>query len=462
MASSRERVCPAVAASGGRLSDEPCAAGGAGQLHARSGAEEACGVYEELREGFARALAATARADANARAALLGGAVRLAFHDVGEYDASAPPGERLGADGCLSRAVVHNGRSDNEGLLHAGSAVAAALEPLWRRHCALVGRADAWALFAREALVAADPTGMLDARLGWSYGRVDAGAAGCEAGAGRLPSAHADLEVLRTYFEDQLGLTLAQGVALFGAHTLGHARPSCSGVGFASESSWTPRPAVLDNAYFIELVDKRWARRDAPGGTGSNWQRGPTTRLMLDADMTLAYDVHSSANARAHQCGERGQCEPFPQTRAIVDRYADNNTAWLEDFADAFEALVSVGYGSDELVRLDVGACSQHLQVEGTGGATMEVQTSSGDSAQLHQQGAGADGAAVSAQTTSGGSAQLVAGLAGGGAALAAALAAALGVSWWRRRRGNARGRSDAVKQVSQAPAAPAISISTA
>ena len=72
-------------------------------------------------------------ADGVTRGDLVGGLVRLAFHDAAEYLPSS--GDNLRADGCVD---LTNG--DNGGL----AAIIFEIQDLWLEHCHVFSRADFW------------------------------------------------------------------------------------------------------------------------------------------------------------------------------------------------------------------------------------------------------------------------------------------------------------------------------
>lgn len=89
----------------------------------------------------------------------VGGVVRLAFHDAGEYDPNSSDSFRV--DGCVN---LEN--SDNAGLAE----VIAQVDVLWSPVCHLVSRADYWVLAAKLSVEITSPTPVT---LPFSYGRTD-------------------------------------------------------------------------------------------------------------------------------------------------------------------------------------------------------------------------------------------------------------------------------------------------
>jgi hypothetical protein len=130
--------------------------------------------------------------------ALYGGAVRLSFHDAGEFDIRTT--DSAGPDGCLSSA------SDNAGIVEPASVVVSILEPMWQKYCNQISRADFWALMGKLSVEAADPTRTIS--IPFYYGRTDSVGA-CEAGAGRLPGAEGGYASVQQVFVTQMGMTMS-------------------------------------------------------------------------------------------------------------------------------------------------------------------------------------------------------------------------------------------------------------
>jgi catalase (peroxidase I) len=134
---------------------------------------------------------------------IFGIAVRLAFHDAGEYNQNTA--DFLGPDGCLSES------SDHAGLVEATSLVNTVIEPIWQQYCDSISRADFWVLWAKMSAEKADPTATL--KIAYQYGRKDNSE--CGAGEGRMPSAAKGLDEISRVFVTQMGLTLDDACEFF-------------------------------------------------------------------------------------------------------------------------------------------------------------------------------------------------------------------------------------------------------
>jgi catalase (peroxidase I) len=140
------------------------------------------------------------------------------------------------------------------------SLVNTVLEPIWQANCDKISRADFWVLFAILSIQAAEPTNTISFK--YQYGRKDT--TSCNAGAGRLPSAQGGFGSLYKFFVQQMGLTMADAVALLGGHTIGHVHPDINGSGYgfpgdATEdilmNAWDVTPAIFDNNYYNSIIN---------------------------------------------------------------------------------------------------------------------------------------------------------------------------------------------------------------
>merc|ERR1712190_42936 len=75
--------------------------------------------------------------------------------------------------------------------------------------------------------------------------------------------------------------------------------------------------------------------------------------LMLNSDMALVSDIDEHVDLQRNglvQCAltREGCVEPSP-VRSIANEYATDNQLWLDEFAEVFEKLITMGYDTDEL-----------------------------------------------------------------------------------------------------------------
>lgn len=294
---------------------------------------------------------------------LLAQALRLGFHDAGEYDKNTL--DRMGPDGCLSHTQDNINMHDPEAFTQT------VFEAMWQKNCDKISRADFYALIAKVAVEYADRTGSLYIR--YQYGRHDN--TNCSEGAGRLPGAELGLQQQMLYYE-RLGLTKADGVTLSGGHSIGHVHRNSSGYGFRIFpgshpllNAWDRTPNTMDNRYYDSIINIAWANiaqtRDDDKPISQNiWviARGIIPNIMLNSDMVLGFDISLNSTPNCPKCGvffqncgnpdvacskpEAGFAEPdiFDQVKIYADRNTGNKK-FLDDFGISFAKLMSVGYG---------------------------------------------------------------------------------------------------------------------
>jgi hypothetical protein len=152
-----------------------------------------CQAYGMIQLSFQNALPNSN--DILSRGKLFGSAVRLAFHDAGEYDIRTS--DVLGPDGCLSHGP------NNRGLQEDSSIVMTVLEPLWQQVCQYITRADFWVMFAKLVIEEATSHSIT---IAYQYGRHDN--SDCRVGANRLPSGQSGLTDIEEVFVSQMNLTM--------------------------------------------------------------------------------------------------------------------------------------------------------------------------------------------------------------------------------------------------------------
>jgi hypothetical protein len=149
------------------------------------------------------------------------------------------------------------------------------------------------------------------------YGRKDS--ATCNGGAGRLPQALAtSFSATSGFFSTNLGLTLQDTVTLLGAHSVGKVSPSKSGFGINPppndplvSNTWDITPHILDNKYYVALLDIPWTLATTQTGQFTKKQdyvdqNGRT--IMLNSDMSMAYviDPSKAGVPSVGRCGGQG------------------------------------------------------------------------------------------------------------------------------------------------------------
>jgi len=268
----------------------------------------------------------------------IGGLVRLSFHDAGTYDVAGTGGR---PDGCILMDAAENGGIKEDSLI---------VERIYNESRNVISRADFWALAANVALEEALPNGVTR-NIPFRWGRLDVSS--CNADFGKLPDSEGNLDSVKAWAMNQLGMTEEETVALMGAHTLGRAVPANSGY----RGAWVQADAVLDNAYFQDLVDRPWGRetndfRDI-GINRTTTQWNDINRMMLTTDMVLAYDLGDEPNTGGlFRCGGPVACPPS-STRAHVDKFRASNADWYAAFFPAWQKLQELGYADGDLKEVE-------------------------------------------------------------------------------------------------------------
>lgn len=113
-----------------------------------------------------------------------------------------------------------------------------------------------------------------------------------------------------------MGLTDQDIVILSGAHTVGRCRLDRSGF----DGAWTENPFQFDNSYFVDLLNKEW--KETTTSAGNPQFESDNDTMMLISDLALVSD------------------EKF---RTFVEKYAADQQAFFDDFAESYQKLIELG-----------------------------------------------------------------------------------------------------------------------
>jgi len=261
-----------------------------------------------------------------------GALVRLPFHDTF--------GQGTSPNGCIDfREPANNGLQ----------AIVAQLAASWAPFSASISKADYWVLAATLAIQfsstpAAGGTGRLPPSPGvltlpFVTGRVDA--ATCN-DVGLLPGAGFSWAQSAAFF-GSVGLSVADIVALFGAHALGRAEFQNSGF----DGGWTTTQSSFSNAYYAQMLGIPWANLNASDVWLNGGSRPNTIRLRSDAEVAIA-----PASGCPRFGGGGGGGAPTPTcpfntlTQASLASFAGSTAAWYAAFAPAWAKMVGAGYSA--------------------------------------------------------------------------------------------------------------------
>lgn len=239
--------------------------------------------------------------------------VRLAWHDAGTFCVKSKTGGPRAAQRFADGESQHGA---NAGLNIARDL----LQPLQQKYCNAknnVSIADLWAFAGTTAIaVCGGPD------IPFQFGRVDIASSSECVEEGRLPDGDKGLDHLRGVF-GRMGFSDQEIVALSGAHTLGGCHADRSGF----EGMWTAQPLKFDNAYFKDIINKKWEKTTSSKGCPQlkNGADASDKTMMLSTDLCLF---------------ERAE------TKATVELYAKDEKAFFTAFSSAWTKLIGGNYSS--------------------------------------------------------------------------------------------------------------------
>ncbi|KAF9190953.1 heme peroxidase [Haplosporangium sp. Z 767] len=238
--------------------------------------------------------------------------LRLAWHASGTYDINAKDG---GSNSATMRFKPEAGHGANAGLGIARERLNRVKDQFPE-----ISYGDLWTLAGVAAIQEAG--GPI---INWRSGRID-GEESHSPPDGRLPDAsRPDGQHSRDIFY-KMGFNDQEIVALLGAHALGRCHRDRSGF----EGPWTASPTVFTNAFYTELLGRKWVERkwDGPKQFQDKESR---SLMMLPADMAMAKDK---------------------EFRKWVEIYAKDEQKFFEDFAKVAQKLFELGVKFEESTKV--------------------------------------------------------------------------------------------------------------
>jgi catalase (peroxidase I) len=160
----------------------------------------------------------------------------------------------------------------------------------------------------------------------------------------------------------RFNLTKREIVALMGAHSVGAAQISTSGM----QGWWSETNRVFDNAYFKNMLNSNLGFQQIPintTGFQTKYQWNATAdwcikrpksnecrpilsvqnkRIMMNSDMCLHLNFTVDALGKAN-C-DYNSCSINSETNAYVEEFAANEPEFKKVFGEAFEKMVEYGY----------------------------------------------------------------------------------------------------------------------
>jgi len=237
--------------------------------------------------------------------------VRIAWHASGTY---IKDGNKYGSNGGTMRFEPEASDSANAGLEKAR----VMLEPVKNKH-SWISYGDLWTLAGAVAIEE-----MGGPKINWRPGRRDVSETEVKKNPdlvpkpGLLPDAAQGQQHVRDVFY-RMGFSDQEIVALMGAHSLGRAHKDRSGF----DGPWTHTPTRFSNQFFKLLAKSKWAERKLENGPQQWAGEGINKKLMmLNTDMAMIHD---------------------DEFKKYVNLYADDKDRFFNDFAKAFEKLITLG-----------------------------------------------------------------------------------------------------------------------
>jgi len=302
---------------------------------------------------------------------LIGSILRLIFHDcagplnTGSTTATLDNTIRL-CDGCIDVDLDdHNGIEELAML---------PIEDICTAFSDRMNRADCWSAVATITL---EYSAALSSEAGtlpdipYYFGRIQCptspdAVTDLETRGTEFPLAHQGWDAMFEFFETFFGFSKDEAAVLIGAHTVGRAHPTASGF----DGIWSEDSFGFNNHFFVNLLDKnqQWDQVHVPDVEFPQWvnegrDADMLELMMLNSDMAViaAMEDHGDIDESTGIVGCRWEgfdlvsghttC-PREETFDISLIYAKDNQRFLDDFALAWEKLLTHNYNELTLTKV--------------------------------------------------------------------------------------------------------------
>lgn len=268
----------------------------------------------------------------------IGALVRLVFHDAA--------GEG-GPNGCLDFVNTH----DHRGLETAVSQ----LDTFYRQNSlsGTISVTDLWILAGAVAIeyasnssgsagsvletLPATPGGLV---LPFRYGRYDSSS--CN-DSGLLPTADYDWAKMKELFVERFGMSVAETVAIMGAHSLGRAEWKNSGF----EGGWVTTQSSFSNQYYIEMGTVKWNNSNSSAVWLESLPGKSPETIMLRVDVELLYKTKENSpkycsTFSSYTSKDKTRCPQQTESFPHFMSYANSITHFFANFSSAWDKMVSL------------------------------------------------------------------------------------------------------------------------
>ena len=111
---------------------------------------------------------------------------------------------------------------------------------------------------------------------------------------------------------------------------------------------------IIDNKYYTTLLNIPWTLAPATVGANAHLQdyidRVGGNQIMLNADMSLGFNILNGAALQQVCGGGRNTCARVDSTLALINTFTNpttGNNAFVQQFSNSYVKMVNVGYSYD-------------------------------------------------------------------------------------------------------------------
>ncbi|CAH1789718.1 unnamed protein product, partial [Owenia fusiformis] len=141
-------------------------------------------------------------------------------------------------------------------------------------------------------------------------------------------------------------------VALLGAHSLGRTHLNASGY----DGAWDNTVNRIDTLYYKDILKLDWTQQEMKNTKGDvklQWNGSfsgfNSGTMMLHADLCLRKVLSPIKKNGTSACPFIKNCQDQPETIKYVELFAENITAWEENFKEAYTKMITTGYTKSQL-----------------------------------------------------------------------------------------------------------------